>query len=81
VRPAEARWRETVVDLFAAAAAGLGAFYAEGWAEPGWNVASNNRLGDRYHEPVAAALAGAAAPRRRAKLPPLALPPDLVRPG
>jgi hypothetical protein len=37
-------WRETVVDLFAAVAEGAGAFYAEGWVEPGWNVASNNRL-------------------------------------
>ena len=41
---ADPRWRETVADLFAAAAAALGAFYAEGWVEPGWEVSSNNRL-------------------------------------
>lgn len=38
------RWRETVVDLFAAVAVGAGALYAEGWVEPGWKVSSNNRL-------------------------------------
>ena len=38
------RWRETVVDLFAGAASALGAFYAEGWVEPGWEVSRNNRL-------------------------------------
>ena len=44
VLEADPRWRETVVDLFARAAAALGAFYAEGWVEPGWNVSRNNRL-------------------------------------
>ena len=44
VLEADPRWRETVVDLFAAAAAALGAFYAEGWVEPGWNVSANHRL-------------------------------------
>ena len=44
VLEADPRWRETVADLFAAAAAALGAFYAEGWVEPGWKVSSNNRL-------------------------------------
>ncbi|HYH88529.1 MAG TPA: hypothetical protein VEX67_04815 [Solirubrobacteraceae bacterium] len=38
------RWRETVVDLFAGAASALGAFYAEAWVEPGWEVSRNNRL-------------------------------------
>ena len=38
------RWRETFVDLFAGAASALGAFYAEGWVEPGWEVSRNNRL-------------------------------------
>jgi len=44
VLEADPRWRETVADLFAAAAVALGAFYAEGWVEPGWEVSSNNRL-------------------------------------
>ena len=41
---ADPRWREAVAGLFAAAAAALGAFYAECWVEPGWNVSRNNRL-------------------------------------
>jgi len=137
VLDSDPRWRETAVDLFAAMATSVGAFYAEGWVEPGWRVSSNNRLsidagrrtrgsaltrggwqglpsepawltwfGGRYREPVAAALAEAAPPRRRlrravvpavderpegllvrldqaprAKLPPLPLPAELVRPG
>jgi len=44
VLEADPRWRETVADLFVAAAVALGAFYAEGWVEPGWEVSSNNRL-------------------------------------
>ena len=40
----DARWREAVAGLFAAAAGALGAFYAECWVEPGWNVSRNNRL-------------------------------------
>ena len=44
VLEADPRWRETIADLFASAAAALGAFYAEGWVEPGWEVSSNNRL-------------------------------------
>jgi hypothetical protein len=136
VLESDPRWRATAVDLFAAVAAGVGAFYAEGWVEPGWYVSSTNRLsidagrrtrtsalrrgtwqglppepawlswfGDGNHEPVAAALAAAPPPRRRlrrpvvpcvdarpegllvrlgelprAKLPPLPLPTDLVRP-
>lgn len=38
------RWREAVVDLFAAAAAELGAFFAATQVEPGWTVTTNNRL-------------------------------------
>ena len=44
VLDADPRWREAVAGLFAAAAAALGAFYAECWVEPGWNVSRNNRL-------------------------------------
>ena len=44
VLEADPRWRETVADLFVAAAVALDAFYAEGWVEPGWNVSANNRL-------------------------------------
>jgi len=44
VLESDPRWRATAVDLFAAVAAGVGAFYAEGWVEPGWNVSSTNRL-------------------------------------
>jgi hypothetical protein len=138
VLEADPRWRETVAGLFAGAAATLGAFYAEAWVEPGWNVSLNNRLsvpagrktrgsalgrdgwaglpaepawltwfGGDYREPVAAVLRSAPASRRRllrsataapdldlrpeglfvrlgeaprAKLAPLPLPPELVRP-
>lgn len=44
VLEADPRWREAIAGLFAAAAAALGAFYGEGWVEPGWNVSSTNRL-------------------------------------
>lgn len=40
----DTRWREAVVDLFAAAAAELGAFFAAAQVEPGWTVTTNNRL-------------------------------------
>jgi hypothetical protein len=44
VLEAEPRWREAVAGLFASAADAMGAFYGEGWVEPGWNVSRNNRL-------------------------------------
>ena len=135
VLEADPRWREAIVELFAAAAAAVGAFYAECWVEPGWNVSRTNRLsigagrktrapalgrdgwqglpaepawltwyGGEYRDPVGAALDGTPAPRRRlrkvepavdarpegvlvrlgerprAKLPPLPLPAELLRP-
>jgi len=40
----DARWRESVVDLFVAAASELGAFFAASQVEPGWTVTTNNRL-------------------------------------
>ena len=44
VLDADARWREAIAGLFAAAAGAIGAFYGECWVEPGWNVSRNNRL-------------------------------------
>ena len=41
---ADPRWREATVDLFAAAAAAIGAFYGECWVEPGWSVSRSNRI-------------------------------------
>jgi hypothetical protein len=38
------RWREAVAGLFSGAAEAIGAFYAECWVEPGWNVSRTNRL-------------------------------------
>jgi hypothetical protein len=38
------RWREAVVDLFAAGAVELGAFFGAAQLEPGWTVTANNRL-------------------------------------
>jgi hypothetical protein len=38
------RWLETVVDLFSAVAADVGAFYAAAQVETGWTVTRNNRL-------------------------------------
>jgi hypothetical protein len=40
----DARWRESVVDLFKAAASGLGAFFAAAQVEPDWTVTANNRI-------------------------------------
>ena len=44
VLDADPRWREATVDLFAAAAAAIGAFYGECWVEPGWSVSRSNRI-------------------------------------
>lgn len=40
----DARWRETVVELFTGVARGLGAFFAAAQVEPGWTVTANHRL-------------------------------------
>ena len=40
----DARWREAIVDLFAAVAGAAGAVAGEAYAERHWNVSANNRL-------------------------------------
>ncbi len=40
----DARWRETIVRLFAAGASDMGAFFAVAQVERGWLVSTNNRL-------------------------------------
>ncbi len=66
VLEADPRWREAVAGLFAATAAPLGAFYAECWVEPGWNVSRNNRLsitaGRKTRDPRSAAAASPGCP-------------------
>ncbi len=44
VLEADPPWRETIVELFLAAAIELGAFYAAAQVEPGWTVTRSNRL-------------------------------------
>ena len=63
---ADPRWREAVAGLFAAAAAALGAFYAEGWVEPAGTcratTASRSPPGARRARPRSAATAGRGCP-------------------
>ena len=72
VLEADPRWREAIVELFAAAAAAVGAFYAECWVEPGWNVSRTNRLsigaGRKRAGPRSARTAGRALPAEPAWL-------------
>ncbi len=48
VLTADERWREAVVDLFAAVAEATSATRGEAYAERGWTVSANNRLWTTY---------------------------------